>query len=87
MMVARIPWAMLKPGTFHDYVEDVALIYAAKFRTEAEGEGQWMSSVMAFHGDPPENMIKVALVRALRLAALEIEHAVDDRSGSADRDT
>lgn len=77
-MVARIPWTMLKSGAFHDHVEDVALIYAAKFRAEAEGEWQWMASVMAFHGEPPEHMIKTALVRALRLAALEIERAMDD---------
>ena len=84
-MVARIPWTMLKPGAFHDHVEDVALIYAAKFRAEAEGEGQWMASVMAFHGTPPEDMISVALVRALRLAAMEIERAVDDGSAPTDR--
>jgi hypothetical protein len=39
-----------------------------------------MAAVMAQHGNPPETMIQVVIVRALRLAALDIENALDDGS-------
>jgi hypothetical protein len=73
--VARIPWEALKPDAFADHADDVALIYAHKFRLEAEAELTWMAGVMARHGNPPEKMIQAVIVRALRLAALELEVA------------
>lgn len=75
MTVARIPWEALKPDAFADHADDVALIYAHKFATEAASEAAWMAAVMARHGNPPEKMIEVILARALRLAALELEVA------------
>ena len=75
MTVARIPWEALKPDAFADHADDVALIYAHKFATEAASEAAWMAAVMARHGNPPETMIQVILARALRLAALELEVA------------
>jgi hypothetical protein len=78
--VARIPWEALKPNAFADHADDVALIYAHKFATEAASEAAWMAAVMAQHGNPPEKMIQVILTRALRLAALDIENALDDGS-------
>ena len=75
MTVARIPWEALKPDAFADHADDVALIYADKFASEAIKEAEWMAAVMARHGNPPEIMIQVVLVRALRLAALELEVA------------
>jgi hypothetical protein len=78
--VARIPWEALKPDAFADHADDVALIYADKFATEAAKEAAWMAAVMARHGNPPEKMIQVILARALRLAALDIENALDDGS-------
>jgi hypothetical protein len=72
-MVARIPWTMLKAGTFHEHVEDVALIYAAKFRAEAEGEASWILSVM--QSDEVMGEVRSALSHALRMAAM----ALDDR--------
>jgi len=77
---ARIPWEMLKADTFADHADDVALIYAHKFASEAAKEAAWMAAVMAQHGNPPETMIQVVIVRALRLAALDIENALDDGS-------
>lgn len=74
-MIARIPWPMLTPSSFDLHIEDVVLIYADKFRSEAEAEAGWMANVMAMHGDPPQNMIMIALARALRIAALELEAA------------
>ena len=73
MTVARIPWEALKPEAFADHADDVALIYADKFASEAAKEAAWMAAVMARHGNPPETMIQVILARALRLAALELE--------------
>jgi hypothetical protein len=78
--VARIPWEALKPDAFADHADDVALIYAHKFASEAAKEAAWMAAVMARHGNPPEKMIEVILARALRLAALDIENALDDGS-------
>lgn len=75
MSVARVPWEALKPEAFADHADDVALIYADKFASEAIKEAAWMSAVMARHGNPPEKMIEVILARALRLAALELEVA------------
>lgn len=75
MTVARIPWEALKPDVFADHADDVALIYADKFASEAIKEAAWMAAVMARHGNPPETMIQALLVRALRLAALELEVA------------
>ena len=75
MTVARIPWEALKPDAFADHADDVALIYADKFASEAAKEAAWMAAVMARHGNPPETMIQAVLVRALRLAALELEVA------------
>lgn len=80
MTVARIPWEALKPDAFADHADDVALIYAHKFATEAAKEAAWMAAVMARHGNPPEKMIQAVIVRALRLAALDIENALDDGS-------
>ena len=80
MTVARIPWEALKPDAFADHADDVALIYAHKFATEAAKEAAWMAAVMARHGNPPEKMIEAVIVRALRLAALDIENALDDGS-------
>jgi hypothetical protein len=78
--VARIPWEALKPDAFADHADDVALIYADKFASEAAKEAAWMAAVMARHGNPPEKMIEAVIVRALRLAALDIENALDDGS-------
>jgi Zn-dependent protease len=78
--VARVPWEALKPNAFADHADDVALIYAHKFATEAIKEAAWMAAVMARHGNPPEKMIQAVIVRALRLAALDIENALDDGS-------
>ena len=78
--MARIPWEALKPDAFADHADDVALIYAHKFATEAAKEAAWMAAVMARHGNPPEKMIEAVIVRALRLAALDIENALDDGS-------
>jgi hypothetical protein len=78
--VARVPWEALKPEAFADHADDVALIYAHKFASEAAKEAAWMAAVMAQHGNPPETMIQVVIVRALRLAALDIENALDDGS-------
>ncbi len=75
MTVARIPWEALKPDAFADHADDVALIYCHKFASEAAKEAAWMAAVMARHGNPPETMIQAVLVRALRLAALELEVA------------
>lgn len=77
-MVARIPFPFLKPCAFEEHAEDVALIYADKFRAEAQGEAAWM-----LHCIGSEDMggaVKAVLARALRLAAiaLEADHAVDD---------
>ena len=80
MSVARIPWVALKPDAFADHADDVALIYADKFASEAAKEAAWMAAVMARHGNPPQKMIQAVLVRALRLAALDIENALDDGS-------
>ena len=80
MTVARIPWEALKPNAFADHADDVALIYAHKFASEAAKEAAWMAAVMARHGNPPQKMIQAVLVRALRLAALDIENALDDGS-------
>ena len=80
MSVARIPWEALKPDALADHADDVALIYAHKFASEAAKEAAWMAAVMARHGNPPEKMIEVILARALRLAALDIENALDDGS-------
>ena len=80
MTVARIPWEALKPDAFADHADDVALIYADKFASEAAKEAAWMAAVMARHGNPPQKMIQAVLVRALRLAALDIENALDDGS-------
>lgn len=80
MTVARIPWEALKPDALADHADDVALIYADKFASEAAKEAAWMAAVMARHGNPPETMIQVILARALRLAALDIENALDDGS-------
>ena len=80
MTVARIPWEALKPDALADHADDVALIYAHKFASEAAKEAAWMAAVMARHGNPPEKMIQAVLVRALRLAALDIENALDDGS-------
>ena len=80
MTVARIPWEALKPDAFADHADDVALIYADKFASEAAKEAAWMAAVMARHGNPPEKMIEAVIVRALRLAALDIENALDDGS-------
>ena len=80
MSVARVPWEALKPDAFADHADDVALIYAHKFATEAAKEAAWMAAVMARHGNPPETMIQVILARALRLAASDIENALDDGS-------
>jgi hypothetical protein len=73
--VARVPWEALKPEAFADHADDVALIYCHKFAGEAAKEAAWMAAVMARHGNPPEKMIQAVLVRALRLAALELEVA------------
>lgn len=70
-MVARIPWTMLKPAAFEDHADDVAMIYAAKFRAEALGESQWMHGVIG--EDAPSGAIYATLARALRMAALELE--------------
>jgi Zn-dependent protease len=78
--VARVPWEALKPDAFADHADDVALIYADKFASEAIKEAAWMAAVMARHGNPPEKMIEAVIVRALRLAALDIENALDDGS-------
>jgi hypothetical protein len=78
--VARIPWEALKPDALADHADDVALIYAHKFASEAAKEAAWMAAVMARHGNPPQKMIQAVLVRALRLAALDIENALDDGS-------
>ena len=75
MSVARVPWEALKPDAFADHADNVALIYADKFASEAIKEAAWMAAVMARHGNPPETMIQAVLVRALRLAALELEVA------------
>lgn len=80
MTVARIPWEALKPDAFADHADDVALIYADKFASEAAKEAAWMAAVMARHGNPPQKMIQAVIVRALRLAALDIENALDDGS-------
>ena len=80
MSVARVPWEALKPDAFADHADDVALIYADKFASEAAKEAAWMASVMAQHGNPPQKMIQAVIVRALRLAALDIENALDDGS-------
>ena len=80
MSVARIPWEALKPDALADHADDVALIYAHKFASEAAKEAAWMAAVMARHGNPPQKMIQAVLVRALRLAALDIENALDDGS-------
>ena len=80
MTVARVPWEALKPDAFADHADDVALIYADKFASEAIKEAAWMAAVMARHGNPPEKMIEAVIVRALRLAALDIENALDDGS-------
>lgn len=70
-MVARIPFPFLKPAAFADHAEDVALIYAAKFRADAQGEAAWMLHCI---GDcDMEGSVKAVLARALRLAAMEIE--------------
>ena len=78
--MARVPWEALKPDAFADHADDVALIYADKFASEAAKEAAWMAAVMARHGNPPQKMIEAVLVRALRLAALDIENALDDGS-------
>ena len=78
--MARVPWEALKPDAFADHADDVALIYADKFASEAIKEAAWMAAVMARHGNPPEKMIEAVIVRALRLAALDIENALDDGS-------
>lgn len=80
MSVARVPWEALKPDAFADHADNVALIYADKFASEAIKEAAWMAAVMARHGNPPEKMIQAVIVRALRLAALDIENALDDGS-------
>ena len=84
MTVARIPWEALKPDAFADHADDVALIYADKFASEAIKEAAWMAAVMARHGNPPQKMIQAVIVRALRLAALDIENALDDRGAPID---
>lgn len=89
MTVARIPWEALKPDALADHADDVALIYADKFASEAIKEAAWMAAVMARHGNPPETMIQVILARALRLAALELEVAscsIHSGTGPSDMD-
>lgn len=78
-MVARVPWSMLRPSSFEDHADDVALIYAAKWQADACGEAKWLETVIASHGEPPEGAIRVVLARALRMAAAQVE-AGDGRS-------
>jgi hypothetical protein len=85
-MVARIPWTMLKPAAFEEHAEDVALIYAAKFRADAFGEAQWMHGVIG--EDAPSRAIYATLARSLRMAALQLEAAsCSTRSGTSPSDT
>lgn len=73
MIVARVPWDVLKPDAFADHADDVALIYAHKFANEAAAEVAWVANVIARHGEIPQGMIQSVLARALRLAAAELE--------------
>lgn len=81
-MVARIPFPFLKPCAFEEHSEDIALIYAAKFRAEAAGEAAWMLHCIG--SEDMTGAVRAVLARALRLAATELEA---ERKTPAERNT
>lgn len=71
MSVARIPWEALKPDAFADHADDVTLIYADKFQSDAESELFWLRGVIG--SNVLKGATRAVMARALRLAALEVE--------------
>ena len=62
---------LLRPDTLHDNTDDIALIWAARLRAEAQGEIAWARHVLG--SDAHDGVLRSTMARALRMAALQVE--------------